>query len=80
MSRDRYRDILGGRVRVIGFDEVVRLVREDWPDAYAEGSMGPERTWWVRGEDEIVAHSVPIGRSDAYWLRMRRPTQASSPA
>lgn len=60
---DRYPEI-GPKYRVDA-DEVLPFIRKHFPTAHAEGSTGPERTWWVPDLSRdvtgvrMVAHSFP---------------------
>jgi hypothetical protein len=79
MNRDLHPD-LGPRQRIVSAELALRLVREVWPGAYAEGSTGPERSWWVKTDDEplLVAHHWQIRRSPDFWLRIRSRQSALS--
>lgn len=77
MNRDDHPD-LGSRQQVASFDDVRDAVRRVWPVAYAEGSTGTERSWWVRtegGEARLIGHSWQVRGSDAFWLRVWSPIE-----
>ena len=73
MSPDRYAEILGGKKKKMpSFDACVTAVRMLFPMAYAEGSTGYERTFWLVGN--LVAHAWPTNtkttKLGAMWLRV----------
>lgn len=72
MNRDLHPE-LGAKQRFEDFEAVVDAVRAVWATAYAEGSTGPERSWWVRdgsGAAVLVGHSWPVRGSHEIWLRL----------
>lgn len=77
MSKDRYK-FLGEKTRVKDFDEALSRVREVWERAGAEGSTGPERTFFVSVEKDLglVAHCWPVrGKRDEMFLRILDKTK-----
>jgi hypothetical protein len=76
MSRiDRYPHL--GPKRVIStWESVIDFVRVTYPNAYAEGSTGAERSWWIPGKPAIhIGHSWPINERNsrsAYFVRLAR--------
>lgn len=75
MNRDIHGDELGERQRVSSYEAAADAVRSVWPRAYAEGSTGAERSWWVRdgSETTLVAHSWPGRLRVGFWLRVKVP-------
>jgi hypothetical protein len=72
MNKDRY-NFLGRKVRARSFETALESVLEVWPGAFAEGSIGSERTFfvWVSGELGLVAHCWPVrGSDDEMHLRI----------
>lgn len=77
---DRYHS-LGAKRRVTDFDDALIKVREHFPKAYAEGSTGPERTFWVRQDpdnpfdapSDLVAHfwKTPVKVHNVYFVRIK---------
>jgi hypothetical protein len=67
---DRYKK-LGKKMEIDAPEQARLLVQEYWPNAFQEGSTGPERTWWVRagGETMLVAHHWQEPRSGKWFLR-----------
>lgn len=71
MRQDRY-SFLGPRTLVADFEAALATVRRTWPTAYAEGSTGAERTFYVGTSDNagMVAHCWPRRfREEAMYLR-----------
>lgn len=71
MRQDRY-TFLGTRVLVADFGAALAAVRATWPTAYAEGSTGAERTFYVVRDEKagLVAHCWPRrSREEAMYLR-----------
>jgi hypothetical protein len=67
---------LGRRQIFRDFEAVLRKVRSVYPEAYAEGSTGPERSWWIRTDDGmiLIGHSWPIRSSkpqNEQYLRLK---------
>jgi hypothetical protein len=60
------------------WEALILRVRAIWPDAWAEGSTGPERSWWTRDESApdydgiwaLIGHSWPK-KTGGYWLRLK---------
>lgn len=77
---DRYPE-LGPKVRISGFEDALDKVRARYPAAYAEGSTGSERTWFVgRPPDRRhVAHHWET-RVGGWWLRMTDDLERSPTA
>lgn len=67
---DRYPK-LGRKIELEGPEQALTLVREYWPNAYQEGSTGPERSWWSPVGDDLamVAHHWQVPRSGKWYLR-----------
>jgi hypothetical protein len=74
MLKDIHKD-LGPKTRVSSTEDALARVRQRWPAAFAEGSTGYQRSFWIHGDDreaEFVGHCWEIrGREDAFWLRVR---------
>lgn len=71
MNKDRY-SFLAPRILVADFEAALLTVRKIWPTAYAEGSTGAERTFYVGLSDGagLVAHCWPRRfREEAMYLR-----------
>lgn len=79
MNKDRYPN-LGLRVDVEGFDKLLGIVQDNYYNAYAEGSTGSERSYFVQNgawEPTLVAHSWPVrGSETRFWLRIAEPNQS----
>jgi hypothetical protein len=71
--RDRYAETLGGDLsRHETLEDAIARVKSVYPQAYAEGSTGFERTFWVSGEEDIVAHAWMSGKGRGVWhLRLK---------
>lgn len=68
MNRDLHPE-LGAKVRTASLEAATAAVRERFPAAVCEGSMGSERSYWVDGE--LVGHAWPVrGDSEGMWLRV----------
>ena len=76
---DRYPE-LGKKVFVADEDAVLSYIRSQWPDAWQEGSTGPERSWWTDDDDAplhldafgkpaMIGHSWPK-QTTGYWVRL----------
>ena len=79
-TSDRYAEILGGKkTRMSSFEACVTHVQALFPRAYAEGSTGYERTFWLGGE--LIGHAWPTNPRTtvlgAMWLRVRQDAAAS---
>lgn len=65
MDHDRF-PALGPKTKHVDADAVRAAVQHVWPKAYAEGSTGWERSWWVAdpegGDPVLVAHHWPVDR------------------
>ncbi len=53
---------LGPRRIYPDFAAVLHKVRAVYSKAYAEGSTGPQRSWWIRTESGtvLIGHSWPV--------------------
>ncbi len=75
MVADLYKK-LGPRRVYPNFEAVLREVRLVYPLAYAEGSTGPQRSWWVATATGtvLIGHSWPLyaSRPDGeQYLRLK---------
>ncbi len=66
---------LGQKQTVDSEEAVLSLVRDHYPNAFQEGSTGPQRTWWIRQDKEIIliGHSW-LNRAGKYSVRVNRKT------
>lgn len=75
MGKDRYAsELTGPKLKFNSFESSLLYVRNIFPDVYAEGSTGFERTFWVKrnSEPELVAHVWMTGRTKEVWhLRVK---------
>jgi hypothetical protein len=73
MNQDLFPE-LGPKRRYGCFEDCLAVVRAYHPTVHAEGSCGPERTFWVGRR--VVGHCwVVKNRHEAMWLRLDvRPT------
>lgn len=74
-NRDRYAtELTGPYVRFNSFESAFLYARNVFPQLYVEGSTGPERTLWLKTDDEplLVGHVWMTGRSKEVWhLRLK---------
>lgn len=72
MNRDQHPE-LGPRLRMGSMKDCLNAVLALYPDAYAEGSTGAERSFWVHGK--LVAHAWPVrnvlSHDDPMWCRLK---------
>ncbi len=67
MQTYRYPE-LGPKRRVTSLEEAMQSVKNRYPQAYSEGSTGPERSFWVDGR--FVAYAWPVRGKNEFWLRV----------
>lgn len=80
MDIDRYPDLSNRRQKAANLETCVELVRKTWPNAYAEGSCGRERTFFSETEigRRVVAHCwSPWKMYPAYWIRIASSLQTT---
>lgn len=68
-SRDTYRTEWGGKKIRSTFEEMIVLVRQRFPQAFKEGSTGPELSWW--NGSNLVAHSWSNDWGVTWWTRFK---------
>lgn len=62
---------LGPAKRVASFEAALDAIREFYPNAYVEGSTGPERSFWVENEAVGIAWPIRVRNPElGYFVRL----------